>query len=78
VPLVPEALAIIEQAKPFARDGYLFPSVKKGAISDATMSRLMERRELAARPHGSRSSLRDWIAETTDAPFDVARNDARS
>ncbi|MGR9169583.1 tyrosine-type recombinase/integrase [Rhizobium sp. KDH_Rht_773_N] len=72
VPLVPEALAIIEQAKPFARDGYLFPSVKKGVISDATMSRLMERREMAARPHGFRSSLRDWIAETTDASFDVA------
>ncbi|MGR9412236.1 tyrosine-type recombinase/integrase [Rhizobium leguminosarum] len=72
VPLVPEALAIIEQAKPLARDGYLFPSVKKGVISDATMSRLMERREMAARPHGFRSSLRDWIAETTDTPFDVA------
>ncbi|MDH6647538.1 UNVERIFIED_ORG: integrase [Rhizobium esperanzae] len=72
VPLVPEALAIIEQAKPFARDGYLFPSVRKGVISDATMSRLMERREMASRPHGFRSSLRDWIAETTDTPFDVA------
>ncbi|MDK4726384.1 tyrosine-type recombinase/integrase [Rhizobium phaseoli] len=72
IPLVPEALAIIEQAKPLARDGYLFPSVKKGVISDATMSRLMERREMAARPHGFRSSLRDWIAETTDTPFDVA------
>jgi integrase len=46
--------------------------VKKGVISDATMSRLMERREMAARPHGFRSSLRDWIAETTDTPFDVA------
>ncbi|TCN46672.1 phage integrase family protein [Shinella granuli] len=72
VPLVPEALAIIEQAKPLARDGYLFPSVRKGVISDATMSRLMERREMAARPHGFRSSLRDWIAETTDTPYDVA------
>jgi integrase len=72
VPLVPEVLAVIEQATPFARDGYLFPSVKKGVISDATMSRLMERREMAARPHGFRSSLRDWIAETTDTPFDIA------
>jgi integrase len=72
VPLVPEALAIIEQAKAHARDGYLFPSVRKGVISDATMSRLMERRQMAARPHGFRSSLRDWIAETTDTPYDVA------
>lgn len=72
VPLVPEALAIVEQAKVFARDGYLFPSIKKGVISDATMARLMERREMAARPHGFRSSLRDWIAEATNTPYEVA------
>lgn len=53
VPLVPAALAIIEQAKPLAREGYLFPSVRKGVISDATMSRLMERREMVARPQAS-------------------------
>lgn len=74
VPLSPEALAVIEQAKPFARDGFLFPSVRKGVISDATMSRLMERRGMVARPHGFRSSLRDWLAEATDAPFEVAES----
>lgn len=72
VPLVPEALQLVEQARRHARDGFLFPSVKKGVISDATMSRLMERAKMAARPHGFRSSLRDWIAEATDTPFDVA------
>lgn len=72
VPLVPEALAVVEQAKPFARDGYLFANPTKGVISDATMARLMERREMAARPHGFRSSLRDWIAETTTTPYEVA------
>lgn len=72
VPLVPEALAVIEAVRPNARDGFLFPSVRKGVISDATMARLMERRKMDARPHGFRSSLRDWIAETTDTPFDVA------
>jgi integrase len=41
-------------------------------ISDMTLSRLMERRGLEARPHGFRSSLRTWIAETTDAPHEVA------
>ena len=71
VPLVPEALAVIEAAKRHARDGYLFPNVRRGAISDATMSRLMERAKLDARPHGFRSSLRDWIAETQTAPFEV-------
>jgi integrase len=72
VPLVPEALVIIKKAKLLGREGYVFPSIKKGVISDATMARLMERREMAARPHGFRSSLRDWIAETTQAPFEVA------
>ncbi len=72
VPLSDEAISILEQAKPFSRDGYLFPSQRKGVISDATMSRLMERRGLEARPHGFRSSFRTWCAETTDVSEQVA------
>lgn len=72
VPLTSEALAVIHKARRFARDGFLFPSVKRGVISDATMARMMERSGLEARPHGFRSSLRDWIAETTTTPHDVA------
>ena len=72
VPLVPAALAVIQEARRHARDGVMFPSARRGVISDATMSRLMERRGLEARPHGFRSSLRNWLAETTDAPREVA------
>lgn len=72
VPLCPAALSILEQVRPFERDGFVFPSVRKGVISDATMSRLMERRGMAARPHGFRSSFRDWIDETTDTRYEVA------
>jgi integrase len=72
VPLSREALAVISEATPFARDGFLFPGVRKGVISDATMSRFMERRGLVERPHGFRSSFRDWIAETTNTSFEVA------
>ncbi|MCR8724554.1 tyrosine-type recombinase/integrase [Frigidibacter sp. ROC022] len=72
VPLSTEALAVIQSARRHARDGYLFPSVRKGVISDATMSRLMERRGLEARPHGFRTTLRVWLAEVTDAPHEVA------
>jgi integrase len=50
----------------------MFPSIRKGVISDATMARLMERRGMIERPHGFRSSLRDWIAEATDTPHDIA------
>lgn len=72
VPLSGEALTIIEQAKPFERDGYLFPSERRGVISDATMSRMMERRGLEERPHGFRSSFRTWCAEATNTPEQVA------
>lgn len=63
VPLSGEAIEVIEEAKRQARDGFLFPSPRKGVLSDATMSRLMERRGMAERPHGFRSSLRVWLAE---------------
>lgn len=72
VPLSPEALSILDQARRFARDGFLFPSYRKGVISDQTMSSLMKRRGMEARPHGFRTSLRVWIAEATDAPHEVA------
>jgi integrase len=72
VPLSEEALRVIELARPFARDGYLFPSMRTGVISDATMSRMMERRGMSERPHGFRASLRTWLAEATDAPYEVA------
>jgi integrase len=72
IPLSDEAQAVIEQAKAFERGGYLFPNVRKGVISDATMSRFMERRGLEARPHGFRSSFRTWCAEATEVPREVA------
>lgn len=72
VPLSTEALRVIDEASAFARDGFLFPSVRKGVISDATMSRMMERRGMVERPHGFRSSFRDWLADNTNAPYEVA------
>ncbi|GHA90444.1 integrase [Algimonas arctica] len=64
-PLSSESLAIIKAAEPFERNGWLFPNQSgKGVISDASMSRLMERRGLEYRPHGFRSSFRTWAAET--------------
>ena len=72
VPLSAEAKRIIERALPHARNGFLFPNNQRGVISDMTLSRHMERRELEARPHGFRTSLRTWLAEATDAPHEVA------
>lgn len=72
VPLSQEAQAVIELAKPFARKGLLFAGAGAKPISDMALTALMRRRGLEARPHGFRSSLRNWLAETTDAPFEVA------
>lgn len=72
VPLSKEALRVVEEASQFATDGQLFPSVRRGVISDATLSRLMQRRGMEARPHGFRTSLRTWLADCTDAPYEVA------
>jgi len=72
VPLSREALAVIDAARPFARNGFLFANTRKGVISDMTLSRHMQRRGMEARPHGFRTSLRTWLAEATDAPHEVA------
>lgn len=72
VPLSQEALNVIEAAKPFARDGYLFPNTRRGVISDMTMSAFMKRKGMEARPHGFRSSFRTWCAEATDTPREIA------
>ena len=72
VPLSNQANNVIKLALPFATEGYLFPGIRKGVISDATMSRMMERRGMKERPHGFRSSLRTWLADCTDAPEEVA------
>jgi integrase len=72
VPLSLEAQRIIDLARPHARNGFLFPNTRGGVISDMTLSRMMERRGLEARPHGFRTSLRTWLAEATDAPHEVA------
>ena len=72
VPLSSEALKVIEQAKPFARDGFLFPGVRKGVISDMTLSNYMKRQGSPYRPHGFRASFRTWCDEAVGAKFEVA------
>ena len=72
VPLSSEAQIVISTAMHFAREGFLFPGIRSGVISDASLARLMQRRGMTERPHGFRSSLRTWLAETTNASEQVA------
>ena len=72
VPLSDEALKVIRQATPFEQEGHFFVGQKGQPISDMTLSMLMKRRGLDARPHGFRTSFRTWCAEMTDVPREVA------
>jgi integrase len=49
VPLSEQALSVIVQAKQGANDGYLFPGMRKGVISDMSMAAVMKRRQLGAK-----------------------------
>ncbi|MBV2361708.1 integrase arm-type DNA-binding domain-containing protein [Thalassococcus sp. CAU 1522] len=72
VPLSDEALQLVDLARPFDREGYLFPGLRKGVISDMTMGKHMKKAGLPFRPHGFRSSFRDWLAEQTRVPREIA------
>ena len=73
VPLCRRALEILEEARTLRRGGPLvFPSVGGKPLGSTAMSQLLRALEIAAVPHGFRSSFRDWAAEETDHPREVA------
>ena len=73
VALSREALAVIEAARPYARDGTLFASQRggRGVLSDQAVLAFMRRQGVAGKPHGFRTSFRTWCAET-GVPREVA------
>ena len=73
VPLCRRALEILEEARRLGRGSPLvFPSVGGKPIGNTAMSELLRELGIAAVPHGFRSSFRDWAAEETDHPREVA------
>ncbi|MBB4076950.1 integrase, partial [Bartonella fuyuanensis] len=72
VPLSSEALDILKQARGLSRNDFFFSPRGRGPLADNCMSQYMKRIGLEACPHGFRSSLRNWLAETTNAPYEVA------
>ncbi len=72
VPLSTEALDILKQARLLSRNEFFFSATGRGSLGEKCMATYMRKNKLEACPHGFRSSLRDWLAETTDAPYEVA------
>ena len=78
VPLGRWALEILDQADalrqisgPSDPPDLVFPSIRRKALQDLTFSKLVRKLNIAAVPHGFRSSFRDWAAERTDHPREV-------
>ena len=63
------ALSILENLP--KTSSFVFSSSKGGELSDMTLSAVMRRLQVAAVPHGLRSSFRTWAAERTNHPREV-------
>jgi len=50
VPLTPGAIDVLDRVRPHAREGLVFPSQRKGCVSDMAMGMLMRRRGLVGVP----------------------------
>ncbi len=73
VPLTRPALEILREAKVLGRGNRLvFPRVSGKPLGRTAMSELLRGLRIAAVPHGFRSSFRDWVAEETEHPREVA------
>jgi integrase len=76
VPLSPRAVEILEAIRPgsSAADGFVFPGNKaKKPLSNMAFLMLLRRMKCAGMTaHGLRSSFRDWCAERTNFPSEVA------
>ena len=73
VPLSNRALAVLAEAREHADgSGLVFPSVTGRAMSDSTLSKLVKELGIEGTPHGMRSAFRDWAAERTSFPREVA------
>lgn len=71
-PLSDAAVAVLKAMPPGRPDSYLFRAAHGGRLSDMTISSVLRRLDVDAVPHGFRSTFRDWVAERTAYPNEVA------
>ncbi len=77
VPLAPQALALLAAARALPRvagaEALVFPSPGRAApLSDMALTKILRDMGETATVHGFRSAFRDWVAERTDFPPEVA------
>ena len=72
MPLCGRATEILDEARKLGSGSPLVFTLGDGQpIFDKRLRRLLRKFEIAAVPHGFRSSFRDWAAEETDHPREV-------
>lgn len=73
VPLSDAAVAVLKKAEGIKHNDYIFPSARTGKpMSDMSLTMLIRRLHPGITAHGFRSSFRDWAAEATMYPGDMA------
>jgi integrase len=70
VPLTEAAIRILKS--PIHGAELVFPAPRGGLLSDMTLTAVTRRMKVDAVPHGFRSTFRDWAAERTNFPRDMA------
>ncbi len=73
VPLCGRALEILDAARTLGNGGspIVFITERGKSLDEKRLCRLLETHQIAAVPHGFRSSFRDWAAEETNHPREV-------
>ena len=72
VPLCGWAVETLDRARALSNGGPLvFPTARGKPLKDMALSGLLKNLDIAAVPHGFRSSFRDWASEETDHPREV-------
>ena len=75
IPLSRQALDVLTTAWELSDGtGLVFPSPRGKALTDSTISKLCRENKIGCVPHGMRSSFRDWAAECSDVPREIAEH----
>jgi integrase len=74
VPLSPAAVALFREAAAIKRAGteLIFPAGSGKTLSDMTLTKVLRDMKAPCTVHGFRSTFRDWAAEQTSLPGEVA------
>lgn len=73
VPLSQSAVELLQAQGPGKAGELIFKGAKQGkALSEMTLTAVLRRMKIEATAHGMRSTFRDWCAERTQYPHEVA------